>query len=138
MISGFVFWFGCSLLSFFFFNFFFIFIFLIIKNFFILITLFFLLYSFFLFFSPFSSELCGWQSLGAPATCQDWASEVGELSSGHSSNKDLQAPCNIKQQSSPRDFHLNAKTQLHLTTSKLQCWTPYAKQLARQEQNPTH
>ena len=34
-------------------------------------------------------------------------------------------------ESSPRDLHLNAKTQLHSTTSKLQCWTPYAKQLAR-------
>ena len=34
---------------------------------------------------------------------------------------------------SPRDLHVNAKTQLHSTTSKLQCWTPHAKQLARQE-----
>ena len=41
-------------------------------------------------------------------------------------------------ESSSRDLHLNAKTQLHSTTSKLQCWTPYAKQLARQEHNPTH
>ena len=40
--------------------------------------------------------------------------------------------------SSPRDLHLNTKTQLHSTASKLQCWTPYAKQLARQEQKPTH
>ena len=39
--------------------------------------------------------------------------------------------------SSPRDLHLNAKTQLHSTTSKLQCSTPYAKQLTRQEHNPT-
>ena len=38
--------------------------------------------------------------------------------------------------SSPRDLHLNAKAQPHSTTSKLQCWTPYAKQLARQEHNP--
>ena len=41
-------------------------------------------------------------------------------------------------ESSPRDLHLNTKTQLHSTTSKLQCWTPYAKQLARQEHNHTH
>ena len=41
-------------------------------------------------------------------------------------------------ESSPRDLHLNAKTQLHLTTSKLQCWTPHTKQLARQEHSPTH
>ena len=39
-------------------------------------------------------------------------------------------------QSSPREVHRNAKTQLHSTTSKLQCWTPHAKQLARQEHNP--
>ena len=29
--------------------------------------------------------------------------------------------------SSPKDLHLNDNTQLHSTTSKLQCWTPYAK-----------
>ena len=40
--------------------------------------------------------------------------------------------------SSPRDLHLDAKIQLHSTTSKLQCWTPYAKKLAKQEHNPTH
>ena len=34
-------------------------------------------------------------------------------------------------ESSPTDLHLNATTQLHSTTSKLQCWTPYAKKLAR-------
>ena len=41
-------------------------------------------------------------------------------------------------ESSRRGFHLNTKTQLHSTTSKLQCWTPSAKQQARQEHNPTH
>ena len=30
--------------------------------------------------------------------------------------------------SSPRDLHLNAKSQPHSMTSKLQCWTPYATQ----------
>ena len=40
--------------------------------------------------------------------------------------------------SSPRDLHLNVKTQLYSTTSKLQCWTPHAKQLTRQEHKPTH
>ena len=40
---------------------------------------------------------CGWQGLGAPAGCQAWASEVGELSSGHWFTRDLPAPCNIKQ-----------------------------------------
>ena len=41
-------------------------------------------------------------------------------------------------ESSPRDLHLNAKTQLHSTTGKLQCWTPHARQLARQKHNTTH
>ena len=41
-------------------------------------------------------------------------------------------------ESSPRDLHLKAKTQLYSMTNKLQCWTRYAKQLARQEHNPTH
>ena len=40
-------------------------------------------------------------------------------------------------ESSPRDLHLNTKTQLHSTTFKLQSWKPYAKQLARQEHSPT-
>ena len=30
-------------------------------------------------------------------------------------------------ESFPKDLHLNAKKQLHSTTSKLQCWTPHAK-----------
>ena len=41
-------------------------------------------------------------------------------------------------ESSHRDLHLNAKIQPHSMTSKLQCWTPHAKQLARQEHSPTH
>ena len=41
-------------------------------------------------------------------------------------------------ESSPRDPHLNVKTQLHSTTSKLQCWRPHVKKQARQEHNPTH
>ena len=78
------------------------------------------------------------KGLGAPAGCQACASEVGERSSGHWSTRDLSAPRNIKQRKSPRDLHLKAKAQLHSTMSKLQCWTPYAKQLARQEHNTTH
>ena len=38
--------------------------------------------------------------------------------------------------SSPRDLSLNTKTQLHSTTSRLQCWTPYAKQLADMNTTP--
>ena len=41
-------------------------------------------------------------------------------------------------ESSPRDLHLNAKTQLHPTASKLQCWMAHAKQLVGQEHNSTH
>ena len=40
---------------------------------------------------------CGWQGLGALVGCQACASEVGEPTSGHWSNRDLSAPCNIKQ-----------------------------------------
>ena len=57
-----------------------------------------LYFSSFPFFSPFSSEPCGWQGLGAPARCQACTSEVGEPSSEHCSTRDLPAPCNIKQQ----------------------------------------
>ena len=77
--------------------------------------LFYLLLSFFLsfFFPPFYSEPCGGQALGAPARHQGCATEVGEPSSGHWSTRDLPAPRNTKRQKSPRDLHLNIKTQLH-------------------------
>ena len=83
-------------------------------------------------------ERCGWEAHGAPARHQGCASEVGEPTSGHWSTRDLSAPRNTKWRKSPRDLHLNTKTQLHSTTSKLQCWTPYAKQLARKEHSPIH
>ena len=41
-------------------------------------------------------------------------------------------------ESSPRYLHLNAETQLHSMTSKLDWWTTHDKQLARQEHNPTY
>ena len=88
--------------------------------------------------SLFYSEPCGWKALGIRARHQGSASEVGEPTSGHWSTRDLPAPHNTKWRKSLRDLHLNIKTQLHLTTSKLQCWTPYAKQLARQEHSPIH
>ena len=40
--------------------------------------------------------------------------------------------------SSSGNLRLNAKTKHHRTASKLQCWTPHAKQQARQEHNPIH
>ena len=82
--------------------------------------------------------LCGWQGLGALAGYQAWASEVGGPSSGHWTTRDLLAPRTINQESSPRDLCLNAKTQLHSTTSKFRCWMTHAKQLTWQEHNPTH
>ena len=41
---------------------------------------------------------CGWQGLGALAGFQGWASEVGELNSGHWNTRDLPAPHNINRQ----------------------------------------
>ena len=82
-----------------------------------------------------SQKPCGWQGLGASARCQACASEAGEPSSGHYPPETSQLHVISNSKSSPRDLHLNAKTQLHSTTSKLQCWTPYAKQLAREEHN---
>ena len=67
--------------------------------------------------------------------CQGCASKVGEPSSGHWSKRDLPAPCNMKWRKSPRGLHLNVKTQLHSTTSKIQCRIPYANN--EQERNTT-
>ena len=112
--------------NFFYFNSFFNFIFLIFKFF------------FFLFFLPFllsrvaDRVLVLWpavrtgplrwesrvQDFGPPETSWPHVISIGER-------------C-------PRDLYLNGKTQLHSTASKLQCWTPHAKQLARQEHNPIH
>ena len=66
-----------------------------------------------------------------PLRWESWVQDIGPPETSR-----LHVVSNGK--SSPRDLHLNAKTQLHSMTSKLQCWTPYAKQLAKQEHNPTH
>ena len=63
-----------------------------------------------------------------------WESRVQDIGPPETSR--LHITSNDK--SSPRDLHLNAKTQLHSMMSKLQGWTPYAKQLARQEHSPIH
>ena len=39
-------------------------------------------------------------------------------------------------ESSPKDLHLNTKSQLHSMTSKLQCWTPYAKKTSKTGTQP--
>ena len=61
---------------------------------------------------------CRAQDMGPPQTCRPHVISISE--------------------SSPRDPHLNAKTQHQPMASKLQCWTPHAKKLARQQQNPIH
>ena len=46
-----------------------------------------------------------------------WQSRVQDISPPETSRPLVMSNC----ESSPRDLHLNAKTQLHSTTSKLQC-----------------
>ena len=58
-----------------------------------------------------------------------WESRVQDI--GPPETSQLHIISNGK--SSPRNLHPNVKTQLHWMTSKLQCWTPRAKQLARQD-----
>ena len=76
---------------------------------------------------------CGWQGLvlcpGVRPVLLRWESQVQDIGPPEISRLHVTS----NGESSPRDLHLNTKAQLHTTTSKLQCWTPYAKQLARQE-----
>ena len=133
IITGFVFWFGCSLLSFFI-----TFKFFIFNNFFILITLFIQFFSFFpSFFLPFllshvAERVLGLQPGAKPVSLR-WESRVHDIGPPETSRLHIIS----NGECSPRDLHLNAKTQLHSTTS-IQCWIPYAKQLAREEHNKTH
>ena len=115
------------------------FLFLIIFLFFILITLFYLFFSFCLsFFLPFLLSCVVDRVLvlrpGVRPVPLRWEGRVQDIDPPETSQLHIIS----KGESSPRDLHLNTKTQLHSMTSKLQCWTPYAKQLARQEHNPTH
>ena len=113
--------------------------------FFISITIFYLfIYLFFLpsfflsFFSPFllSREadrvLVLWP--GVKSVSLRWESQIQDT--GPPETSQLHVISNGE--SSPRDLHLNTKTQLWSTTNKLQCWTPHAKQVVRQEHNPIH
>ena len=113
--------------------------FLVFFLFFILITLFYFFLSFFLsFFLPFllshEADMFFVLQPGVSPVPLSGESRIQDI--GPTETSQLHVISNIK--SSPRDLQLNAKTQLHSTTSKLQCWTTYAKQLARQEYNPTH
>ena len=122
------FWFGCFLLSFFLF----IFTFFIFNNYFLFLYLYFLLFFslFLFFFLPFllsrlaNRVLVSW--LGVRSVPLRWESRVQGI--GPPETSPLHVISNSE--SSPRDLHRNAKTQLHSMTSKLQCWTPYAQQLA--------
>ena len=106
----------------------------------ILITFLFIIFVIFFpfFFPPFSSEPCGWQGLGVLAWFRPeplrWESRVQDIGLLETSQPNII----LVDESSPRDLCLSAKTQLHPTASKLWCWMPNAKQLARQEHNPTH
>ena len=133
---GFVCWFGCSLLSFLklfflFFNFnnkLFIFYF---NNF---ILFFFLSF----FFLPFLlSCVADRVLLLRPAVRPEplrWERQIQDIVPPETSQRHVIS----NSKSSLGELHLNAKTQLHSTTCKLQCWTPFAKQLATQEHNHTH
>ena len=108
----------------------------LIFNFKIFIYLF--IFSFFLFFLPFLLSCVADRVLvlrpGVRPEPLTWESRDQDTGPSETSQPHM---ISIGE-SSPRDLHLNAKTQLHSTTSKLQCWTPHAKQLARQEHNLTH
>ena len=91
-------------------------------NFFILITLF---YFFFLsFFLPFLPSHVADRVLllqpGVRPVHLKWESRVQDTGPPETSQLHIIA----NGESSPRDRHLKAKTQVHSTTSKLQCWTP--------------
>ena len=96
------------------------------------------MFSFFLFFPPFLLSRVADRVLvlwpGVRSEPQRWESRVQNIGPPETSQHHV---ISIGK-SSPRDPRLNAKTQLQSTTSKLQCWKPHVKQLARQEHNPTH
>ena len=115
IIGGFVFWFGCSLLSFFFYYYFLIFkIFNNLKIFYFNTFILFYLFSFFLsFFLPFLLSRVADRVLvlwpGVMPVPLRWESRVQDISPPETSQ--LHVISNGK--SSPRNLHLNAKTQLH-------------------------
>ena len=126
--------------SFFFFYYFLSFLFLIIffyfNRFILFIYLFiylFIFLSFFLFL-PFllscvaDSVLVLWP--GVRPEPLRWVSRLQDVGPPETSQPHIIS----NGKSCPRDLHLNTRTQLHSTNNKLQCWTPYAKQLARSEE----
>ena len=92
----------------------------------------------FFLFSSFSSVPCGWQGLHVPASSRpeplSWESQIKDIRP----SEIFRPHVILINKSSPRDLHLTTKTQVHPMASKLQCWMPHAKQLARQEHYSTH
>ena len=134
IIGGFVYWFPCSLL-------FFILIFFLIFNFnyFILYIYTYIYVFFFLsFFLPFLLSRMADRVLvlqpGVRPEPLRWESRVHDMVPPETSQPHI---ISIGE-SSPRDLHLNTKTQLHAMARKLQYWMPHAKQLARKEHKPTY
>ena len=129
IIGGFVYWFGCSLLFlllllFFSFN---NILFILITSILFYSTLLYsilfysILFRVFLFFLPFllssvaDKVLVLWP--GVRPKPLGWETRVQNIGPQETSRPQV---ITIGE-SSPRDLHLNAKTQLHSTTSKLQC-----------------
>ena len=92
---------------------------------------------FFLFFLPFILSRVDDRLLvlqpGARAVPLRWESQVQDIGPPETSQLHV-----IPDGENLPEISINAKTQPHSMTSKLQCWTPYAKQLARQKHSPTH
>ena len=105
----------------------------------LLFVLFFFVY-FYLFFSSFFLWLCfmacglliPWPGDGpGPLEWEHWVQDAGL-------QENSWAQGILSSIHSPRGIHLNTKTRLQPTASRLQWWTPHTKQPARQEQRPTH
>ena len=122
IFGGCFFWFGCSLLSLFFLLFL-IFLFLIIFSIFFLSFFPSLPPSLFLFLPLLLSDVADKVLVLWPGVRPEplrWERRVQDTGPPETSWPHVIA----NGESSPRDLHLNAKTQLHSATSKLQCWTP--------------
>ena len=104
-----------------------------LKDFFILIIFLNYYYFFLSFFLPFllshvaDRVLVRWP--GVRPEPLRWKSRVQDIGPPETSRPHMLSIS----ESSPRDLHLDTKTLLHPTASKLQCWTPHANQLARQD-----
>ena len=126
-----------SFVWFFFFNFFvlLLFVFVLLFVFFWFVCFLFLFFPFFLFLWPLCAAwglLVPWPGVGSGPP--GWESQV----------QDAGPPENSVAQGiligvhTPRGIYINNKTQPHTTACRLQCWTPHAKQPARQEDSSTN